>query len=443
MIGKSPNQKQGNLFAPLLKDFIDPTHELVILTEKINWNDLEENFKDLYSNTGQPGKPVRLMAGLLILKQLYDYGDETVVEAWIQNPYFQYFCGEAIFQWKNPCDPSDLVHFRKRITEEGAKKILQLSVSLHQGKVDQCSTITVDTTVQEKNITYPTDTKLRRKIIEKCNKIAKKEKIKLRQSYVRVTKDLINTIRFCRSEKQRKMANRAARKLRTIARRLTSDLSKKLYGAGLHDPYYDEIELFWRILYQDRHDTNKLYSIHEPQVACIAKGKAHKPYEFGSKVGIATTQGSNVVIGVKSFLGNPNDSKILKDILGSVKEITQKEFSAASVDRGFRGRKKIDNTEIIIPDNKSKKTISQAMRRKMRKRCAIEPIIGHVKHDFRMVRNYLKGVAGDTFNAVMACAAFNFRSALREIKASFLFIIFGGEKIAEQQKYFYFLKMSS
>jgi transposase, IS5 family len=209
MLGKSPNQTQTNLFKPILKQIINPSDSLVILASEIDWKKLEGEFAILYSNTGQPSCPVRLMAGLLILKQLFNKGDETVIDTWIQNPYYQYFCGEQYFQWEKPCDPSDLVHFRKRIGEEGIEKIFAQSVALHANKLNKCNEVLIDTTVQEKNITYPTDVKLHRRIIEQCNVIAEQEGIEMRQSYTRTLKDLLIQNRFAHHPRRKKTGDQS------------------------------------------------------------------------------------------------------------------------------------------------------------------------------------------------------------------------------------------
>ena len=208
MLGKSPLQNQKNLFRPLLVEFINLEHPLVILANRIPWKDLEQDFSGLYSHTGTPSKPIRLMVGLLILKQIYNLGDEPLMEEWVRDPYFQNFCGEGEFQWKPPCDPSDLVHFRKRIGEEGATKIFKLSVQM-QGKDLKSNDVVVDTTAQEKNITYPVDSKQYRKIIDKCNSIAKREGIQLRQSYKRTVKALLLDLRFAHHPKRKRLAIRA------------------------------------------------------------------------------------------------------------------------------------------------------------------------------------------------------------------------------------------
>ena len=424
MKGKSPNQDQLNLFKPILKQIINPGHELVILADKYPWAELEKEFSVLYSNTGAPAKPIRLMVGLLLLKQMFNYGDETIVQAWVQNPYYQYFCGEVEFQWEYPCDPSDLVHFRKRIDKQGVEKIFLYSVRIQGKRSLNKKDLLVDTTAHEKNITFPTDVKLYRRIVEKCNKIAKKEGIELRQSYTRTIKRLMLQQRFSHHPRRRKQANKAKRKLRTVAGRITRDLERKL-NANQRLLYDDQIIIFKKVLSQKRNDRNKIYSLHEPEVSCIAKGKAHKPYEFGSKASFALLPKSNIIVGVVNYPGNPHDSQTLEDTLQHAEKITERKFDNVIVDRAYKGKKKIGDTQIIIPGKKAK-TISQQqrMRRKCRSRAAIEPIIGHIKYDCRMLKSYLKGTKGDEINALLAASAFNMRQLLRKIREEINFAVF-------------------
>jgi len=267
MIGKSNNQGQLNMFKPILKQFIDMRHPYVLLSDKIPWNEFEKEYKGLYSNTGRPAKSVRMMVSLLILKQMNNLGDETVIDQWVQNPYFQYFSGECEFQWQKPCDPSDLVHFRNRIGEDKIRKILEASIKIQDGKIDK-KDVLVDTTAQEKNITYPTDVKLRVKVIRKCNEIAEKENITLRQSYKRTTKTLVLMQRFSKSKKQK--AEKAKSRLKTIANRLMRELRRKLTDEKLSE-YEKLLRIMGKVVNQKIQDKEKIYSLHEPETACIAK----------------------------------------------------------------------------------------------------------------------------------------------------------------------------
>lgn len=421
MKGTSPDRSQRIMFQSL-EELLNPEDSLYKLSNKIAWKELEEEFASHYSKIGRPSKPVRLMVSLLLLKQIYNLGDETVVSAWIHNPYWQYFSGFTTFQWKFPIEPTDLVHFRKRIGNQGLEKILKMSIDLH-GKHSLEKEVVIDTTVQEKNITYPTDVKLHKKIIDKCVKIAFSENIPLRQSYKRISKQLLIDQRGSRNKNGKAKAKKSAKKLKTIAGRLTRELRRKLPKA-LHAKY--ELKLFERVLTQQKGDNHKLYSLHEPKVYCMSKGKAHKRFEFGSKVSIVLTKNSGVAIGAYNFEENIYDGHTLPKVLEQTKRLTGKEPKVAIVDRGYRGVTKVGNTEIIKPKrpkiNATPYEKTKA-RKLFRRRAGIEPVIGHLKQDYRLSRNYLKGTDGDMANVLLAATAYNLAKWMRmEIKKISLFI---------------------
>jgi IS5 family transposase len=448
MLGKSPNQSapQTNIFKPLLCSFIDLKSPLAVLCQKINWAILEANLAKFYSSIGAPSKPIRLMSGLLILKQMFNKSDEVIVEEWKQNPYYQYFTGGIHFEWDFPCDPSDLVHFRKRIGEEGVLKIFALSLELHKNKIEQAEEVITDTTVQEKNITFPTDTKLRLKSILKLTEIAQKQGIKLKQTFKKELKTLKVALRFAHHPKRRKQANQAQRRIKTIAGILLREVGRKLQPTE-KESYTGILSLIEKVLNQTRHSKDKIYSLHEPDVACIAKGKSHKPYEFGSKISFSTLPNSNVVVDVSHFSGNPHDSKTLETVIPKLKERMPNTLKFNIVDRGYRGKKKIEGIQIVIPNPKEDSTKSVEYQniksRQCKSRAAIEPIIGHIKNEHRMLRNYLKGELGDKINAILAGAAFNFKKALNEIKTFILFYLQFFLNIINPQKlnYIYFCKI--
>jgi transposase, IS5 family len=420
MKGKNANQDQLYLFGPILKQIINPSEPLVLLADKIPWKDFDKEYEELYSNTGRPAKPIRLMVSLLILKQLNNLGDETIISAWIQNPYFQYFSGECNFQWKAPCDPSDLVHFRNRIGEDKINKILEVSINIQDDKVNKEDVI-VDTTVQEKNITFPTDVKTRIKVIRKCNEIAENEGIILRQSYKRTSKNLLLLQRFSRNKKQQKKAAKAKSKLKTISNRLIRELERKLSEEKLSF-YQPTLDIYRKAINQKLFDKNKIYSLHEPETSCIAKGKAHKKYEFGSKISLVVSKNKNVVLTVTTFKGNPNDGQTLSATFDQYKKVNGVSPKTAVVDRGYQGKKLVDGTQIFYPMKRNLTGYQkQKERNKFRRRAAIEPIISHVKNDFGMLRSYLKGHQGDVINSVLACAAFNFKRMLRKLEVKFYF----------------------
>jgi len=266
---------------------------------------------------------------------------------------------------------------------------------------------------------------LRKKIIGKCVAIARKENIELRQSYKFTTKKYLIKSRFGHHPKRKKQARAAQRKIKTIASRLVRELYRKLPPENLAH-YENDLQLFTRILAQQQNDSNKIYSLHEPHVSCIAKGKSHKPYEFGSKASIATTQHGNIIVAAVSFQGNPHDSKTLDKTLQQHQRITTVKAKTANVDRGYTGAKMVNGTQIIAPDSGKKHTPyqKQKMRNRFRRRASIEPVISHMKHQYRMLVNYLKGIAGDAINLMMSAAAFNFKSWMNKIKRKFSFAFF-------------------
>jgi transposase, IS5 family len=425
MLGKSPNQAQTDLFKDLLVHQLNPKQPLYLLARAIPWKKLEEDFAPLYGRVGLPSHPIRKMAALLMLKHLHNFSDERVVAHWETNPYFQYFAGEATFQWGQPCAASDLVHFRHRLGEEGIAKLFALSLALHADKVKKAKEVMVDTTVQEKNITFPTDAKLYKQVIKQCNSLAKRCGIKLRQSYRFVVQRLAYAQRYAHLARHAKKAKRALRKLSTIAGRQVRDLRRQLIKLGKEEMYAPMLQIMARIVRQQRGDNNKVYSLHAPEVSCIAKGKVHKKYEFGSKVSVASLSGSNVVVGITSFVGNPHDGKTLATALDQVARWTGQRYARVLVDKGYRGHGQVGGSAVIIPGKKVHASAYALRRHKSccKRRSAIEAIIGHLKSDHRMGRNYLKGRVGDTNNALLAGMGFNLMLLLREIAGYFLAVI--------------------
>ena len=400
---------------------LDSNDPLVSLADTINWEAFDDSFEKYYSDNGRPAKPIRLMVGLLILKQLENLSDENAVLQWKRNPYYQYFCGMTEYQPALPCDPTDLVYFRKRIGKEGVEEIFAMSVALH-GKDAQEKQVIIDTTVQEKNVTYPTDGKQAIKMIHHLHRIAKEEEIQLRRTYVKEIKGHRISLRFFRHPKKIKKARSAMKRLKTITSILIRDISRKL-GEKKVEKYQETFDLFLKVSDQKQKDSNKIYSLHEQHIYVIAKGKDHKKYEYGTKASLVTTMKSNVIIGVVAHEKNEHDSKTLEAALASANKHRTKPIIEAICDRGYRGKKEVDGTVICIPDTPKKrdsKYQKEQKRKKFRRRAAIEPIIGHVKSDHRMQRNYLKGFIGDEINLLMAASAFN----LKKWMNNFLLLFF-------------------
>lgn len=419
MLNKPINTGQLSFLQPGLKEQLSNKHPLYILADVINWPLFEESFRKHYrEDFGRPAKPIRLMTALLMLKHIRNLSDESVVEQWAENGYYQYFSGEQMFTAKAPCEASELVHFRNRIGGEGVELILKESIRINGkgGKEDKAS---IDTTVQEKNITYPTDSKLHRRIIKKCVGIAGKAGIELRQSYSRTLKKLGVDQRFRNHPKNGSKARKADKKVKTIAGRLIRELQRKLPA----ESYKTDLELFERVLRQKRQDKNKVYSLHEPEVVCISKGKEHKKYEFGSKVSLTITQKSGVIIGALNIPGNDYDGHTLDAALEQQQRLTGHKLKEAFVDRGYRGRKEVLGTTIHTPKIFSSK-LTNYRKAKLKEgfttRAAIEPKISHLKTDHRLSRNFYKGIKGDSINVMLAAAAMNFKRMMNIWKENLL-----------------------
>ena len=425
MLGKIKPDFQQNLFKTRLTDLINLEHPLVKLSQEISWDKMELEFQNLYSEQGRPSIPIRKIAGLLLLKEMFKESDESVVERWIENAYWQYFTGEEFFQKRQPFDPSEFVHFRKRLKEEGLEFLLSQSVALHPKAKDE-KEVQIDTTVQEKNITFPTDAKLAKKVIDNCAKIAEREGVKQRQTYKRVSKQHLRDAYFGHHPKRKKKAVMARKKLRTIGQRVVRELERKL-PTHLQKQYENEFVNYKKALTQERNSKDKIYSLHEPQVACIAKGKAHKQYEFGTKVAVVRGRKTGVITSVKRFAGNPHDSKTLEESLAQServrKQIGGTRPTIASTDRGFRGITQVENTQITIPKNTKEKTKykQEVARKRFRSRAAIEPTISHLKRNHALGLNFLKGVAGDVHNALLAGIGYNLKLRFNQIKEQIIF----------------------
>jgi len=424
MLKKLPVQPQLEMFKTVLTSFIHPEHELCLLAKQIDWNSLEKEFAPLYGKVGRPSIPIRTIVGLLLLKQMYDLGDETVVLRYLENPYWQHFCGEVYFQYKLPFDPSDFVHFRHRIGPEGMTKIFKQSIDLFDKDFIRREVVRVDTTVQEKNITFPTDRKLTEKVIEHCKRIAKKEDIKLKRTYTFEIRKLKQQLRFARKPKNMKKHIKAQKKLHRIAFKIYHDLATQLNP--IPKSYMETFDVLYRVLTQKRDDSNKIYSIHEPEVLCIAKGKEHKPYEFGNKSSFAYTRKSGIIVGAMAIEGNAYDGHTLKPQLDQVTELTGGKIKKALVDKGYKVKGGIPSIDIVMP--KVLKKESYYLKKKREERCrsraGIEGLISHLKHDHRMLRNYLSGIAGDQTNTLLAAAAYNMKKWMRLKRQEILNLIF-------------------
>lgn len=408
MLSKQKNTSQLGFYITLSEQ-LNHEHGLYKLANNIRWQVFEDAFSKHYSAThGKPAKPIRMMVALLILKQVRNLSDESVVEQWSENSYYQYFSGEDYFTPRPPCVPTELVAFRKRIGAEGIELIFKESIRVN-GDDSNDDDLSGDTTVQEKNITYPTDDKLYKKIIKECRAIADEEQIELRQSYTQTVKKLSTIQRFKKNKHGAKSARKANKRIKTIAGVLVRELHRKLNADRLIK-HQSNLSMYEKILNQKRSDSNKIYSLHEPHVKCYTKGKEHKKFEFGSKASFLITQRTGVIVGALNFNSTEHDSKTLPKALEQYERLTSNIAKNVFVDRGYRGPKAINQTNVCVP--KPDKNITKLKRKKHSRRAAIEPVIGHLKSNYRMARNFLKGVVGDAINVMLAAAAMNFKRVM-------------------------------
>lgn len=426
MVQKTDKSQQLDMFKIPLKHFIQESHKLILLSERIDWDSIESQLGRFYCmDNGRPCVPIRTITGMLMLKRMFNESDESVIERWIENPYWQYFCGEVYFRHEPPFDRTELIKFRKRIGEEGAEILLKVSIDLFSKKEVQEKEVLIDTTVQEKNITYPTDVKLQKKIIEKCRKIADEQDIQLRQTYKRELKQLMIDQRFHSHPKRKKKARAASRRIKVIAGKIYRDLYRKL-DEGQKSHYSKLFKVFNKVLEQEKSSKDKIYSIHQPHVKCIAKGKEAKKYEFGNKSSIVKTKNSGIIIGAMAFTENIYDGDTLSPQLKQVGRLIGKMPNIGIVDRGYRGRKSVEGVKIIMPGKifaQASRYLINKTRKRFRARAGIEPIIGHLKQDHRMWRNFLLDEDGDKLNTILAATGFNLRKMLRRLEAGAMEIL--------------------
>jgi len=417
---------QADLLRSRLDAIIDMDHALVKLSRTIDWSFLEERFGAVYEDKpGRPPLPTRLMAGLAILKHTYDLSDEVLCERWVENPYYQFFCGEEFFQHRLVFERSSLTRWRQRMGEEKLQALLQESLSVATKteaiKPSDLNRVIVDTTVQPKNVMFPTDARLLNRAREILVRLAKRQGLALRQSYARVGKfALIKHQRYAHA-KQFKRANRALRTLRTYLGRVIRDITRKIEG---RTDLLGEIvlgrmlALARRVLDQKQRQRGpKVYSLHAPEVECIGKGKAHRPYEFGVKVSVATTlshaKGGQFVTHVKALPGNPYDGHTLETVIPEMEALIGNIIERLVLDKGYRGHNAPPGYKFRVFISGQKRRVTPKIKREMRRRSAIEPVIGHLKSEHRMGRNYLWHRLGDATNAVLAAAGYNFRRLIR------------------------------
>jgi IS5 family transposase len=415
---KKPKKRVPHSGGVLLKDFLNPAHPLYRLAGVVNWRQFERQFGQFYAEgMGRPALATRLLVGLHYLKYLYNVSDEVVVASWVENPYWQYFCGAEYFTHALPCDPTSLVKWRQRVGVEGSEQLLKESLAAAQREAVltpmEIKRVNVDTTVQEKAIAFPTDARLYHKARRALVRVARCCNFKLRQSYVRLGKRaLVNQGRYG-AARQLKRARRETRKLRIYLGRVLRNVERgQLKLAAKQEQV---VSVARRILTQQRTDHGKVYSVHAPEVECITKGKVPKRYEFGCKVHIVTTSRHNWIVGIDAEHDNPYDGATLKPALAQVKRVTGIRPQEAFVDKGFRGQR--HHPKAVAVYISGRRNLTPQLRKLLKRRAAIEPVIGHTKYDHGMHRNHLLGKVGDRINALLSACAWNLKKLWRHFVA--------------------------
>lgn len=412
---KSTSVSQFELFQANLHQILNLDHALCQLAKAISWDRFEAEFAGCYSeDMGRPGNAIRLMVGLHYLKHTFNESDESVIARWVENPYWQYFCGFDYLQHHCPIHPTSMVKWRQRVGVDRLEILLaetiRRALKHQQVTSQQLRKITVDTTVQEKAIAFPTDARLYTKMLLRLVNLAKRREVVLRQTYLRKAPEILRQQGRYGHARQFKRARKCTRQLKTLLGRVVRDIHRK---AAVVD---EELAMFLsradHLLSQRRDSKHKLYSIDAPEVECLSKGKAHKRYEFGCKVSVAVTNQSNWVVGVQALHGNPYDGHTLAGAIGQAERITGRKVKEAFVDRGYRGHDYQGDADIHITGQRGKESAGPALRKRKKRRAAVEPKIGHMKSDHRMGRNFLKGIEGDRINVLLAGIGANLRKLL-------------------------------
>jgi transposase, IS5 family len=415
---KSPPPEQPELFCSALVNLVDHRHPLVRLAGLIDWERFAAAFGPLYREGGRPGLPTRLMVGLHLIKHMDGLSDEAVCARLLDSPHVQLFCGETHFQHAPPLDRSSMTRWRRRIGAGQLELLLAeaLAAAERAGAAEpkHFERVTIDTTVQPKAVTHPTDSKLLHRGVEILGRLARQHGTALRQSYVRVSTRARREVAKLIHCGRHREAERVVRRMRTWLGRLARDVARKIASAAdaVRATFATPLDLIARLLRQRREDRGreKIYALHAPEVECIGEGKARTRFEFGVKVSLATTNraapGGQFVLGARILPGNPFDGHTLADQIAQTERITGVPIERAYVDRGYRGHD-ADKGRVFLSGQK--RGVTPTIRREIRRRAAIEPVIGHMKEDGHLGRNFLAGAMGDAINLVLAAASHNLR----------------------------------
>jgi len=416
---KSPPPGQPELFRSALVNLVDRRHPLVRLASLIEWDRFATAFGPLYrEGVGRPGLPIRLMVGLHLIKHMDGLSDDAVCARFLDSPYVQFFCGETHFQHALPLDRSSMTRWRKRIGAEQLELLLAETLAAAQragaAEPKHFQRVTIDTTVQPKAVTHPTDSKLLHRGVEILGRLARRHGVALRQSYTRVSTHARREVARLIHRGRHREAERKVSRMRTWLGRLARDIARKVAGAteAARAAFATPLERIAQLLRQRREDRGreKIYALHAPEVECIGKGKVRARFEFGCKVSLATTNrpapGGQFVLGARSLPGNPFDGHTLAAQIAQTQRITGVAVERAYVDRGYRGHD-ADKARVFVSGQK--RGVTPTIRREIRRRAGIEPVIGHMKEDGHLGRNFLAGATGDAINVTLAAAGHNLR----------------------------------
>ena len=371
------------------------------------------------------------MVGLTFLKYMFGLSDQEVLDNWYENPYWQDFCGGEFFEHEPPTDQTVMSRWRKRSGEAGVTDMimetLASAVRNRVAKAKDFERVNVDTTVQEKNIRFPTDARTLDRARERIVAVGTKLGIGLRRNYVRKGKTMLRKHSGYVKAKQFNRAENVVRAMKQYLTNVVADAeSCQIVPTSLAQvaqlAKLDKlVKLSKKLIAQDRNTPgkDKIYSVHEPQVECIAKGKVHKRYEFGVKAGFVTVSRTNWVLGAMALPGNPYAGNTLAQMLEQAERLSGVKPQHAYCDLGYRGHDYKGECDVQVV-NRFRKRKPRAILRWWKRRSAIEPVIGHVKSDHYMERNMLAGASGDKLNAMLAAVGFNLVKLMRGLKRLFL-----------------------
>ena len=423
---------QANLFKVMLRDLVFERHELVLLEKAIDWKRFEKVLEPAYcENNGRPSIPVRMMVGLTFLKYMFDLSDQEVLDGWVENPYWQDFCGGAFFEREPPTDQTVMSRWRKRAGEAGVTAmIMETLASAVRNKVAKAKDFergNVDTTVQEKNVRFPTDARTHDRAHERIVAVGKELGVGFRRNYVRKGKTMLRKHSGYVKAKQFNCAENAVRAMKRYLQNGVDDaehcqiVPRNPRRMALLAQLANHVGLSKRLIAQGKNTPGKekIYSVHEPQVECIAKGKVYKRYEFGVKAGFVTASRTNWILGAMALPGNPYDGNTLAKMLEQAEKLSGVRPQHAYCDLGYRGHDYKGECDVQVV-NRFRRRKPRAILRWWKRRSAIEPVIGHVKSDHRIERNMLAGAEGDKLNAMLAAVGFNLVKLMRGLKRLFL-----------------------